>query len=181
MQQIFIPKFQRKKIYLKKLTEFITNDINIDEITEEYCNNNLIEFTYNVQIVKFNPLNCFFVGNDENHLLDIVNKKNFSFEYLKKNNFPLFPDNNDLNHKFQLHVKNILQSDTIREYINNIDNIPISEKSIFSREEILNEIQSNSIWVLFPLAHVYGVTDRETYTIFLNSYFKENTNQKLII
>ena len=38
--------------------------------------------------------------------------------------------------------------------INNIDNIPIIEKTIFSLEEILNEISSYSIWVLFPLDHV---------------------------
>ena len=32
-----------------------------------------------------------------------------------------------------------------------------------------------------PFRSCLGVTDRETYTIFLNSYFKENTNAKLII
>ena len=103
-----------------------------------------------------------------------------SFEYLKQKNFPLF-DNLDLNNDFKLYTKKIMQSNLMTEYINNINKIPEIEISIFSREEIMNEIDSNTMWVLFPLDNIKGITERETYTIFLNSYFKENEDEKLVI
>lgn len=49
--------------------------------------------------------------------------------------------------------------------------------NIFSYNEILNEIYLNIIQILFPLDKINGITENDTYTIFLNSDFKENENE----
>lgn len=168
--------FNEKKKYLNDLKSYIINDIDINNINEDYFKDHLLKIKYGENTYEINPLECFFVGSEDTHLLDIIYKKNYSFDYLKQKNFPLFINDDNLNNN-----KNILQSNIINEYIDIIKNIPSKKLNIFYSEKIINEINKNSIWVIFPLDKIHGITERETFTIFLNSYFKENDEEKLII
>ena len=105
----------------------------------------------------------------------LINKKNYTFQHLKKKNFPLFYDNDELNKDFNSYIKLFLQSNITFEYTKSFKDIPKLNESIFS-DKIFNEIQKHTIWVHFPVNNLQGLTDREIYTIYLNNNNLEDIN-----
>ena len=172
--------FQDKIKNIKEIQEFITNDIDLDKIDENYFKNNLLEITYENKTIKINPLNYFFCGNNPNHLKEIINQTNYSFEYCKKNNFQLFLNNNELNEEFNLYVQKIMNSNLTLEYIQSLNNVPNIKESIFKNNKIINEINYNTYYVRFPLENILGVTDKETFSIFINNKL-ENKKEPMFI
>lgn len=169
---------EEKKRYLKEIAQYIINEINFENINEKYLEKNLLTIKYNNKKVILNANNCFFLGKEERYLEDLVNNRNYSFEYLKKKKFPLFFDNEKLNDDFNSYIKTILQSNLTLEYIKslNIKNIKYLN-SVFT-EKIIKEINENKIWIRFPINNVYGITDRDLYTIYLNSNFETKEEKK---
>ena len=55
--------FKEKKAYLKKISAYIKNDVDLDNINEEYLEKNLLIINYNNKEIKINGNNCFFLGN----------------------------------------------------------------------------------------------------------------------
>ena len=179
--------FEEKKKYLKQIQSYIKNEVNIDDIDQNYLNNHLLKINYNNNEVELNGNDCFFLGNKTYYLEEIINKKNYTFEHLKKKKFPLFYDNDNLNNDFKAHMKIILQSKLTLQYIKSLKNIPQLDKTIFT-DKIIEEINSNSLWVRFPINNVYAITDREIYTIYLSNNvhckkdekFSNNISSKII-
>ena len=169
--------FEEKKKFLKQIRKYIKNDINIDIIDQAYLNNNLLKINYNNIEVELNGNNCFFLGDEKKYLEEIIYKRNYTFQHLRKKNFPLFYDNDNLNNDFKAHIKMILQSKLTLQYIKSLKNIPQLNRSIFS-DKIIEEINSNTMWVRFPIKNVYGITDREIYTVYLSNNFHCKINEE---
>ena len=168
--------FKEKKFYIKQIKEYIKNKINIETIDENYLKNNLLIINYNNKETKIDGYNCYFLGNIPSYLDDLSNDNVYSFEYLRSLNFPLFVDKN-LNNDFNDYVKLILQSNLMTQYINSLKNIPRYQETIFT-DEILEEIRNNTIWVKFPVNSLHGLSDRNTYTIYLNNSFDIQNRNK---
>lgn len=179
--------FEEKKKYIKEIKEYIQNDFDLESINENYLEKNLLRIKYNNKEILVNANNCYFLGNKEIYMEDLINKKNYNFLYLKKKNFPLFYDNDELNNDFNSYIKLILQSNLTFEYTKSFKNIPKLNESIFS-DKIFNEIKENTMWVRFPIKNVQGLTDREIYNIYLNNdivdiedlQFSTNISSKII-
>ena len=172
--------WDEKKKKIKEIYMYIVNKIDIDNLTENYFEKNFLLIKYNNKEIKINVKDCFFLGNKDMYLKDLINGKSYNFEYLNKKEFPLFLDTS-LNNDFDSFVKNFLQSKITTEYINSFDNFPGSEGPILN-DAIINEIKRNSLWVKFPLKKVHGISDRDTYTIFLNNDInRDNISQFSII
>ena len=172
--------FNEKKKKIKEIYKCINNKIDIDNLTEDYLEKNILLIKYNGKEITINANNCFFLGNKDIYLKDLVDGKSFNFEYLNKKNFPLFLDES-LNDDFDYFVKNFLQSKITTEYVNGLKNYPGSESPIFN-DAIIKEIKNNSLWVKFPLKKVHGISDRDTYTIFFNNSIDiDNMSQFSII
>ena len=170
--------FKEKKEYLKEIKEYIKNDINIDDIDENYLMNNLLIIKYNNKKVEINGNNCYFLGNKKSYLNKLINNNVYSFEYLKRLKFPLFIDEK-MNEDFKYFVKQFLQSNLTNEYINSLKNIPKFNNIAFT-DEIINEINENTIWVKFPVECLQGLSDRNIYTIYLNNNIENFQSDKLI-
>ncbi len=172
--------FEDKKKYLKELKDYITNDIELDKIDENYFKQNLLKITYDSKTVEINPLDYFFYGTSANHIKEIINQTNFSFEYCKTKNFRLFLNDNELNEDFNAYVKEIMNSNLSLEYIRSFKNLSYIKESIFTNDKIINEINSNTYYVRFPLKNIQGVTDRDTYSIFINSNLENKNEPKFL-
>ena len=170
-------KFDEKKEYLKKIKKYIKNEIDLDEVSENYFDKNSLKIEYKGKKIDININDCFFLQNDENFLDDLINGKIYNFDFLKRKQFPLTLDEN-LNKDFNAHIKCFLQSNLNNEYINNLKDIPIFD-GIVLNDKIFEEIKSNTLWVKFPLSKVHGLSDRDTYTIFLNNEFDQYNEKKL--
>ena len=172
-------KFTEKKEYLKKIKQYIKNDIELDKVPENYFYTNLLKIEYNGKTIDININDCFFFENDSdnNFLCDLINGKTYNFEFLRRKKFPLTLDDN-LNKDFNAHIKKFLQSNLNNEYINSLKEIPVSDEIVLD-DKIINEIKDNTLWVKFPLSNVHGLSDRDTYTIFLNNEFGKNNDKKL--
>lgn len=170
--------FEEKKRYLEEISQYIVGEINYEEINEQYLDKNLLEINYNNEIVIVNANNCFFLGNEKRYLEDIINHRNYSFQFLKKKNFPLFPDNDELNDDFNTYLKTILQSNLIFEYINSLNIKDIRDLNSIFTDKIIEEIKENKIWIRFPLRNVYGMSDRDVFSIYLNSDFEVKEENK---
>ena len=166
---------KEKRSYLKKLKHYIKKDINYDKIDEDYLSNNLLTIQYKNKTININGNNFYFLDGDE-YMDDLINENAYSFEYLKTIKFPLFM-NKELNDDYNSFVKDILKSKVTLEYINSFKNIPFSYESIFT-DKIIEEIKSNTFWVKFPIENLHGITNRNTYTIFLNKNITEDNKYK---
>ena len=169
-------KIEEKKQYLKELKIYIQNMINIDEIDENYLNNNILIFKNNEKEIKINGNNCYFLGNKTSYINDLFNDNVYSFEYLRSLKFPLFMDKY-LNDDFNTVVKEFLQSNLTNEYINSLQKIPKFNETVFT-DEIIEEINNNTLWVKFPVKQVQGLSDINTYTIYLNNSFNDSDKNK---
>lgn len=167
----------KKKEGLKKIKKYIANKINIDDITEDYMKNNYLIIKYCNKEIKIKAENCFFYGDENQILNDLLNENSYNFQYLKNLKFPLFCDKN-FNDDFYSHMKAFLQSPIITEYTNTFKGMPLINQSLFS-DKIFEEIKSNTMWVKFPLSNAKGITDRDTYTIFLNNENMKDNGNKL--
>ena len=170
--------FEEKKKYLIELKEYIKNKIKIEDIDEEYLKNNLLKIEYNNKKIEINGNNCYFLGNKKTYLNELINNNVYSFEYLRSLKFPLFIDKK-INDDFKNYVKLFLQSNLTNEYINSLINIPEFNNIVFT-DEIIDEINENTIWVKFPVEGLQGLSDRNIYTIFLNNNIENSQSNKLV-
>ena len=168
-------KFEEKKEYLKEIKEYIKDDIDFDKVDENYLNNNLLIIQYNGKEVKINANHCYILGNKKEYLNDLINGNAYNFEYLRTKKFPLFLDE-ALNKDFISYVKTFLKSNINKEYFNNLNEIESISEHFFT-DKIIDEINNNSIWVKFPLNGVKGITERDTFTVFLNNYIKKDKKE----
>ena len=169
-------KFEEKIKNIKEIKQYIKNDIDFQNITEDYLNKNLLMIEYNKKKIQINGNHSYFLGNNEKYLLDLISGNTYNFTFLKSKKFPLFLNENE-NNDFVSYIKTFLQSDITNEYINSLKDIPNSNSIIFT-DKIIKEILDNTYWVKFPLNCSYGVSDRDTYSIFLNNKIdRNNSNQ----
>ena len=66
-------KFDEKKEYLKKIKKYIKNEIDLDEVSENYFDKNSLKIEYKEKKIDININDCFFLQNDENFLDDLIN------------------------------------------------------------------------------------------------------------
>ena len=160
-------KFSEKKAYLKKIKQYIKSEIDFDNIPENYFDKNILKLEYEGKEFDINVNDCYFLENDKDFIFELINGKAYNFEFLKRKQFPLSFDDS-LNKDFESHIKKCLQSKLTNEYIKCLKDIPNFDGIVFN-DKIIDEIKSNTLWVKFPLSKVHGLSDRDTYTIFLNN------------
>ena len=161
---------QEKIMYLKEMKKYIKNEINIDNLNEDYLLKNLLLIQYNEKQIKIDVNQCYILGDKNEYMTDLINNNAFSFDYLRQFQFPFSLDKN-LDNDYNSFVREILQSNITTEYVNNLKNIPMSNNTIFT-DKIIQEIKTNTFWVKFPVKRTHGVTIRDTFTIFLNNHIE---------
>ena len=171
-------KFDEKLKYIKEISEYIKNDIDINKMDEKYFEDHSLKIKYKEKEVEINVKDCYFLGDKEEYLDDLINGKAYNFEYLRKKKFPLFLDES-LNNDFISYVNIFLKSDITKEYLNNLTEIESVHDQIFT-DEIIQEINNNSLWVKFPIKQTHAITERDTFTIFLNNNLDNNSENKFI-
>ena len=119
---------------------------------------------------------------DANDFIYLLNNEYFMllfrFPKLSKINY-LFIDE-DIKQNYENLFKKIMKSQSMKDAMN-VDDDAKQFKYLFNNDELLNEIENNCYYVPLPAKNYSGLSDRLSFTIYINSVINQSNYKQIFI
>lgn len=179
-------ELEKAKNFLTQLIDFINED-NIYIDNEKLTLNKIINLKAE-SIIYFKDKQIKVSCNEINwnlnlfDFLNLLDSDNFMlcFRYPKLSEMNYLYINKDIRENYEKLFEKIIKS-KIMKYHMNIDKNAELFKYPFNNNSILAEIEKNCYLVPLPALNYYGLSDRNTFSIYLNSFINSSDFQKTFI
>ena len=129
--------------------------------------------------ISINDVNWNLDIDDFINLLD-SDKFMFCFRFPKLSKINYLYIKKEIRDNYRILFKKIIKSEIMKQAMN-LDGDAKKFKYPFNNDKILNEIEKNSYLVPFPANNFYGISDRVTFSIYLNSFIDSNNFKTIFI
>ena len=158
-----------------KINGLFLHDFKISEITEE----SKISFTYKNIEVKCKDIN-FNLRPSEFLTLLASDKFMLCFRFPKLSEMNHLCINNNIRDSYNNLFKKIMKSKIMKLAMNKDADAKLFQYP-FNKDEILDEIEKNCFLVPLPAKNYYGISDRASFSIYLNSFIDTSKKEKVLI
>ena len=180
-------EIERAKNFLSEIADIIDNenlikidnlflgDFKISDITGE----SKISFTIKNIEVKCKDINFNLQPSEFLKLLE-SDKFMLCFRFPKLSEMNYLCINNNIRDSYNNLFKKIMKSKIMKLAMNKDADAKLFQYP-FNKDEILEEIEKNCFLVPLPAKNYYGISDRASFSIYLNSFIDTSKKEKVLI